>query len=79
MGHCRGIANSLAVLGNVALAIGNPDEAKRFFRESLPMYRKLGHRPGTADILKELGIAALVQGEFAKASRLFQRSLAIHE
>jgi tetratricopeptide (TPR) repeat protein len=64
-------------LGWQAFALGNLQEAKQYFEESLTLYQAQGNSWGVTDVLRGLGYVARGLLDYEKARRLFDESLAL--
>jgi diguanylate cyclase (GGDEF)-like protein len=69
------VARATNNLGLVADAMGNKDEAKRFFEEGLARFRDLGNPWGTVVALTNLGEFACARGESFEAQQYFKEAL----
>jgi tetratricopeptide (TPR) repeat protein len=70
-------AQTLPILGRVALAEGKADEAERWFRETLTIERVTGSATFVAVALSGLAAVALARGEPEHAVRLYSGAAAI--
>lgn len=70
-------AEVLIGAGALAHTQGRYPEARRFYEESLEIFRKLSDKRGIAASLNNLGSIANDQEEYSEARRLFEESLAI--
>jgi ATP/maltotriose-dependent transcriptional regulator MalT len=77
LGDKDGIASSLCLLGQVALAQGESARARELAEESLALFRDTGDRLGTAESLCFLAHLTAVQGNYAAARALYEQSLLI--
>ena len=75
LGDVRGIASTLANLGDLALVAGDPQQATARYEESLALRRQLGDSRGVAMVLALLGDAARRQGQTPRAKVLFEEGL----
>jgi hypothetical protein len=69
----------LVSLGRAKRALGEVDQAARYARDGLDLFRKLGHILGIAAALEEVGFVSEAQGETARSVALFSASHAIRE
>jgi predicted ATPase/DNA-binding winged helix-turn-helix (wHTH) protein len=60
---------ALNAVGNLALSQGDYDEAERFYRESLALFRELDSQR-SANVLSNLALLALTRGQYADAEPL---------
>ncbi len=70
-------ALALHVLGNLAQAQGDLEEAVRCFEESLELYREVGDTRGLTRDLGNLGVIALERGDYDRAERLLEEGRAL--
>jgi predicted ATPase/DNA-binding SARP family transcriptional activator len=77
LGDQRGIARSLAGLGDVAGHLGHLEESIRLIQESVEIHRQVGDTAGMARGLYELGYRLMEHGEFSKAHSIMERVIAI--
>src|SRR5262249_51664804 len=70
-GDARGEADTLANLGVVAYRAGDTTAARRRYRESLALRRRLSDRHGIAMMLNNLGELAELAGDVMTAVALF--------
>ncbi|MDB6149489.1 MAG: putative ATPase [Chthoniobacter sp.] len=73
----RNIAGMLSNIGVTALGADQPDEARKFFEESLQAYEGLGLETRRALALGNLGCAWMEMGNFAAAEQALQSSVAL--
>jgi predicted ATPase len=71
-----GVANTLVVLGTLALLSGDIGTARTRYAESLEVYHAMG-RQNVSGALQGLGKVAQHQGDSQQATRLFVESLAL--
>jgi tetratricopeptide (TPR) repeat protein len=74
LGDIRGIASTLANLGDLALN-GDRGQAAEYLEESLRMRRSLGDSRGVATVLALLGGIAQSQGDGQRAETLYREGL----
>jgi non-specific serine/threonine protein kinase len=79
IGDPRGIANSLANLGHVLVALGQPDRASPYFGEALDLRRSLGNTLGIAECLEGFATAAAAKRQARQAARLLGAAAALRE
>ena len=72
VGHCR------ALLGNMAVRLGEFDRANDLLAESLALYREIDSQFDVAGTLSQQGFLALRRGDAAAALDLFMQSLPHH-
>ncbi|MGV8174071.1 MAG: tetratricopeptide repeat protein, partial [Methanothrix sp.] len=75
----RSLAAVLHSLGNVRYLLGEHNEARRLYQESLKTSHDIGHRRGVSSSLHQLGMLAQDTGDLAEARRLYQESLKISQ
>lgn len=80
LGDSRGIAQVLNVLGEVALATRNGDEAEERWTEALARYRSLGDRRGTMLVLVSFGrLQYDLRARHPEARDLWREALTVAE
>lgn len=72
-----GLANSLNIMGAVAMAQRRNDDARVFFRESLELYHALGDERSTIMPLNNLANIEYDDGHYAVAINLHEKILAL--
>ena len=77
-GDVRGAADSLKILGDIALRRHAHIEARTMFEEALALYGKTESLPGQADCIKRLGDTALECSDYAEARRMFEEALTLY-
>jgi tetratricopeptide (TPR) repeat protein len=78
-GDALGLARSLNVLGNIAVAQADFALARASFDESVPLARAGGDEHALASVLSNAGNLALNEGDFERATALARESLALSE
>jgi predicted ATPase/DNA-binding CsgD family transcriptional regulator/Tfp pilus assembly protein PilF len=73
----KGIAQSLANLGNIAWAQGNVGRARDLFEESLVLLRQLEDKRNVATVLGNLALLVGEQEEYSRAQQLHDESVAL--
>ncbi len=66
-------------MGHLRQDLGDYDEARRFYQQSLDIKQQLGDRAGIAATLHQLGGLAQFQGDYDEARRFYQQSLDIKQ
>ncbi len=74
-GDKNGTANALLNLGIIYFNNGKSQNAMKFYRQTLSLYKQTGDRNGEARTLASLGIAFSHKGQFAQAIDYFQQAL----
>jgi len=77
IGERRVMAQSLALLGFIALSKGNYASARSMEEEALVLFREVNDSTGIANALEYLASVLSLQGEFGKAQALLEESLAL--
>ena len=77
LGDIRGIASTLANLGDLARDAGDLDKAEAHYAESLALRRDLGDTRGVATVLALLGETARRRGLRERAWALYQEGLEV--
>ena len=77
MDDIRGIAQSLAILGNVHSSLGDNDSAASLWQESLEIGRRIDDKRGTAAVLANLAFLTAGKGNFEEALKSFEESVAV--
>jgi tetratricopeptide (TPR) repeat protein len=75
MGHRVGISIVLNLLGDVALHLGEYDQARALIDQSLALRREAGSKSGIGWSLQNLGYLALQQGDYRQAAARLEESL----
>jgi len=75
----RGQAAVLHRSGNIHHQLGEYEEAKRLYEESLKINQELGDKSGMAATLHQMGNMAYGTGDIGEASRLYEESLKINQ
>lgn len=73
----RGMAESLAGLGDVAYVLGDYERARQHYQQGMAAYRVLEDQSGVARMLNKLGDIAYDLGDHEEAKRLYQQSLTL--
>jgi predicted ATPase/class 3 adenylate cyclase len=71
------VAKALMAAGGLAFVQGDYTQGRRFYEDSLAMWRELGDRRQIAYLLSNLGFLTSSQGDQAAARTLLEESLAI--
>ncbi len=79
LGDKSGVSRSLHQLGMLAQDMGDLDEARRLYQESLKIKQDLGDRSGVSKSLHQLGMLAQDTGDLDEAKRLYQESIKINK
>ena len=77
VGDRQGTANSLALLGLIALRVGQLEQGEDLLRQSIALLREMDERVGLAMELHFLGFAAFLQGRFEHGIAIQEECLAI--
>jgi predicted ATPase/DNA-binding SARP family transcriptional activator/uncharacterized protein HemY len=77
VGGKGGVAHVLKCLGDHARVQGDVEQARKWFEESLGIYREIGDRRGLCMILGELGELAMLRSEYPQATLLFNECLTL--
>lgn len=72
-------ARVLVSLGSVVGNLGQAEEARRYFRESLAVFQQTGDRSGAALALDMLGEAAAYHYDFTEAQAYLEQALALRQ
>jgi predicted ATPase/DNA-binding CsgD family transcriptional regulator len=75
IGHVRGSANTMYVLGRAAAMRGDCANGRRLLESGLALYRQYTDWQGTEWCLRALGYVALEQGDLPAARRFFREDL----
>ena len=75
----RGMALTLRVKGDVALARGDNKQALEYYEQCLKLGEQLGDKATIGDALNGMGVLYFRQSDYAKALELAQRNLQIRE
>jgi DNA-binding CsgD family transcriptional regulator/tetratricopeptide (TPR) repeat protein len=68
-------AKAMGVVGALAQAMGDHDEARALSRQALPIFRELGDAHGAGFALNTLALEAMLQGGYDESERLMRESL----
>jgi tetratricopeptide (TPR) repeat protein len=79
MGDVRGVADTVALRGDAALAAGDRAAARNHWEHSLSLFADLREEVGMAPVLRKLGDLALDDGDLAGAEDHLQRALPMAE
>jgi serine/threonine protein kinase/tetratricopeptide (TPR) repeat protein len=71
------IGHTLAQIGSILYAIGDYDEARRYYDESIAIHRELGVMVDVSFALRRLGDIATVQGDYPQAKRILEETMSI--
>jgi tetratricopeptide (TPR) repeat protein len=74
-GDSLGEAKMLNRMGLVVLDLGRFDEADRYFRQALSVWRQMGNDYRIASSLRRLGLVAVARGSHDEAIESFRRAL----
>lgn len=74
IGNLAGLLEALMALGDIALALGGPNEAKSLYNRAFAVAESRGDLAGTAATLWRLGGAALVLGDWTETRVLYERA-----
>lgn len=77
MGDCRGMAQSLHLLGLVRYGSGDLERTEALLKESLALARQLGDQRLIMAPLNALADAACHRGDYVKAQQMFEECLAL--
>ncbi len=77
LGQKRGVAASLAEIGQVQLLLGKPDLATAAYTDALKIRQEIGAKKEAGDTLIDLGDLYLERGQADKALQVFKESLQI--
>jgi hypothetical protein len=77
IGHARGSANALRLLGRAAVGRGDSASGRDLLERSLGLYRRFADWDGMQGSLRALGDLALNQGDAPAAGHCFRESLAL--
>ena len=72
-------ADSLRFLGVGASDLGQFDQAKQYYEEALPLYRKLEDKRGESTVLNNLSIVAYAQNQLVAALDHWEQARLIHQ
>jgi tetratricopeptide (TPR) repeat protein len=72
-----GVGISLNALAVITRDRGNIADSRKFFEESLTVWRKLGDRAAVARVLSNLANVVKLQGDYALARSLYEECLSI--
>ena len=75
----RAFADVLRRQGDLRGQLGEYNEARRMYEESLKISEEIGNKNGVAEALHKLGNLAYLTGEFDEARKLYEHSLKISE
>ena len=75
----RAFADVLRRQGDLRGQLGEYDEARCVYEESLKISEEIGNKNGVAEALHKLGNLAYLTGEFDEARKLYEHSLKISE
>jgi len=64
-------------LGKICYLLGNYDDARKLYQQSLEIFQELGDKSGISASLHQLGILADLTGDYDQARKLYQQSLEI--
>jgi len=73
----QNVANSLNLLGLIALYQNEMNQARSLFEQSLALHREVGGQFDIADTVLDLGLIAMYQNNYSQAKLLLEESLAI--
>jgi tetratricopeptide (TPR) repeat protein len=73
----RALAVVLLRLAGIRRILGDYDEARRLYQQSLEIAQELGDKSGVSKSLNQLGMLAYLTGDYAEARQLYQQSLEI--
>jgi tetratricopeptide (TPR) repeat protein len=79
LGDQHGISSAFAMLGWIAVAQGQLEEAISFMQESLALRRALGHHAHIAGALRNLGAALISLGRFDEALSALEESVTTYD
>jgi DNA-binding SARP family transcriptional activator len=79
LGDTAAQALSGRLLANACTHLGDHDQARRHYADSLTLYQRLGHRLGEAKIHQNLGLLAERQGRYAEALRHAEQALRLYQ
>ena len=71
------MAFSINFLGNIALNQGDYEQAKKYFEESLFIFKEIGNKDGIALSILSLGMILFNQGYSEQAKKYYEESLDI--
>jgi len=74
-----GEADTLMVLGVVAVQTGNLEEARSKYEKALAIYQNIGYKRGEANTLWELGDLIMLLGDLDEARSKYEKALAIYQ
>lgn len=77
IGDCRGMAQSLHLLGLVRYGSGDLEQTEALLKESLTLARQLGDQRLIMAPLNALADAACHRGDYVKAQQMFEECLAL--
>ncbi|MDD4161458.1 MAG: tetratricopeptide repeat protein [Methanothrix sp.] len=75
----RAMASLLQRQGNLRYLLGEYDQARRQYEESLKIEQELGNKRGMGQTLHQMGNLAYITGDLGKARRLYSESLMISQ
>jgi tetratricopeptide (TPR) repeat protein len=79
LGDSDGQAQALAVLGNAATVLGDPQAALEPYQEALAIYRELGNQHHEGAVLGNIGDAYRAAGELEIAAEHYQQAIALSD
>jgi tetratricopeptide (TPR) repeat protein len=79
LGDAAGQALSCRLLANACMNLGDHDQARSHFADSLALYERLGSRRGEAKAHQNLGVLAERQGRYADALGHGQEALHLYQ
>jgi tetratricopeptide (TPR) repeat protein/transcriptional regulator with XRE-family HTH domain len=79
LGDVAAQALSARLLANACTNLGDHDQARRHYADSLALYQRLGNRHGEARIQRGLGSLASSQGRYADALRHDEEALHLYQ
>ena len=74
-----GIAESINKLGSFTFNQGDYEQSKKYYEESLCIFKGIGSKNGIANSLNYLGNVAYGLGDFGQAKKYYEDSLAIYK
>jgi len=77
-GDVLGEANCVRMLGDIAFARSDHEEARRRYEAALPLYQQIGHVLGEANCVRRLGDIALSRSDHEGARERYQAALPLY-
>jgi tetratricopeptide (TPR) repeat protein/transcriptional regulator with XRE-family HTH domain len=78
LGDTAGQAVCHRILAAACADLGDLDQARSHFADSLTLYQRLGNQPGQARVHQNLGVLAERQGDYAEALRHAEQALRLY-